>query len=505
MTDDGWMQRGAACLERQAFEEAVHAFHQAHLLQPDDRYARFWLGESLFHAGRFADAAAVLADLDPGDDDDLALEHAITLGRALHLTGHTAQAEIVLLKAFVAHPQNENAAYNLAVFYQQEGQAAQALQFLEPAAAQHPQSVRLHYNLGVNRAACGMAHEALQAFEQTLRLAPTHLQAHQNLALMQLGMGQLTTGWAHYAWRFNRHHWEGAPPHWQPQTAVLPMDLNGTLIELMGEQGLGDELFFLRFLPALKSRGATVTYRVGNDRLLSLLAPWVTSGLLDQLVAHNAPRQDGALRLLAGDLPFALGARDYPPALKLQPTPQAMARLVQKLPSLERNPQRPRLGLTWRAGTIQSATGFGTNRWLCKQIPLTQLLEVLRPLDVDVMVLQRNPQPEELLAIERALGAHRCLDASAIDQDLEELLALLSSVDSLVGVSNTNVHLMAAMGKGGCILVPHPPEFRWQYEGAHSPWFAHFSVLRQTAQDDWGPALAQLQTTLGSRFPPTSR
>lgn len=494
-----WMLRGEQHLGQHAFEDAAHAYHQALLLAPDNRYARFWLGESLFHLGRYADTVAVLTDLGPDDDAALALECALTLGRALQLTGNTALAEVTLLQAFVAHPHSEAAAYNLAVFYEQENQPAQALQFLEPSAQRFPQSARLHYNLGANRATCGQTEAALQAFEQTLRIDPRHLQAHQNLALVHLRQGDLQTGWAHYAWRFNRHQMEGAPAQWTPRTPTLPLNLTGVTVALWGEQGLGDEMFFLRYLPLLKMRGATVLYRTSNAKLRPLLAQWQMQGLIDHVLASDAPLMDGAVPLLIGDLPLALGAMDYPPSLRLTADPTAVQSWQKRYPLLAR--ARPRLGLTWRAGMAQPQTNADGNRWLSKEVPLSALVAMLAPLDVDVVILQRKPVPDELAWVQAQLGPSRCLDASAFDQDLPELLALLSTLDGLLGVSNTNVHLMAALGKGGDILVPAPAEFRWQDAGTASPWFADFQAVRQQQSSDWDEALGLLQTALAKRYP----
>lgn len=190
------MLHGERHLGQLAFEDAAHAYHQALILEPQNRYARFWLGESLFHLGRYADTVAALTDLDTGDDDALALEHAITLGRALQLTGDRALAEVILLQAFVAHPHSEAAAFNLAVFYEQENQPAQALQFLEPSVQRFPDSARLHYNLGANRAACGLTEKALEAFEQTLCIDPQDRKAQQDLALTHRIRDELKSGWA---------------------------------------------------------------------------------------------------------------------------------------------------------------------------------------------------------------------------------------------------------------------------------------------------------------------
>ena len=108
------------------------------------------------------------------------------------------------------------------------------------------------------------------------------------------------------------------------------------------------------------------------------------------------------------------------------------------------------------------------------------------------------------LAVETALGKDRVLDASGLDQDLCELLASLSCLDGLVGVSNTNVHLMAALGQGGQLLVPFPPEFRWQSDGDFSPWFPRFRVARQNSLGDWSAALAELPMGLSTICATTS-
>ena len=76
------------------------------------------------------------------------------------------------------------------------------------------------------------------------------------------------------------------------------------------------------------------------------------------------------------------------------------------------------------------------------------------------------------------------------------MLALLSLVDEYIGVSNTNMHLRAAVGRTARVLVPRPAEWRWMARGASSPWFPGFSVYRQTLDGIWGGALASLRADL---------
>ena len=80
---------------------------------------------------------------------------------------------------------------------------------------------------------------------------------------------------------------EGVPAQWTPYTRTLPLNLTGVTVALLGEQGLGDEMFFLRYLPLLKMRGATVLYRLCNAKLRPLLAQWQAQGLIDYELAET--------------------------------------------------------------------------------------------------------------------------------------------------------------------------------------------------------------------------
>jgi hypothetical protein len=74
---------------------------------------------------------------------------------------------------------------------------------------------------------------------------------------------------------------------------------------------------------------------------------------------------------------------------------------------------------------------------------------------------------------------------------------VLSLVDEYVSVSNTNIHLLAGIGRGARVLVPFPPEWRWLRREDRSPWFPDFPVYRQPVSRDWTVPLAALRRDLG--------
>ncbi len=149
----------------------------------------------------------------------------------------------------------------------------------------------------------------------------------------------------------------------------------------------------------------------------------------------------------------------------------------------------PHIGLTWRAGTRNRL------RRLYKETPTADLADALRGVAGTIVALQRNPEPGELDDIESRLG-RPLADLTALNDDLEDMLALAGLLDDYVCVSNTNLHLRATQGGASRVLVPNPPEFRWMAQGDESPWFPGTTVYRQDFAGDWTGALARLGADL---------
>jgi hypothetical protein len=154
----------------------------------------------------------------------------------------------------------------------------------------------------------------------------------------------------------------------------------------------------------------------------------------------------------------------------------------------------PYVGVTWRAGTdFRQAREFGRDvRALFKEIDIAVLARALGGRAGTVVSVQRGSLPGEVDALAAASGLP-VLDAAAMNDDLEDALALLDALDDYAGVSNTNTHLRAALGKTGTVFVPFPPEWRWVAARAESPWFPGFRVCRQTPRRAWDAALAELR------------
>ncbi|MCH8316439.1 MAG: hypothetical protein IIA64_10735 [Planctomycetes bacterium] len=198
---------------------------------------------------------------------------------------------------------------------------------------------------------------------------------------------------------------------------------------MLGDQGLGDEIFFLRFAAQLKARGVSIIYRC-NSKIADMVA---RNSFIDRLAGSDDDPGSFDGVLSAGDLPYLLGmadAREIPPSVEIPVLPDRLAEMRARLTRLG---PPPYIGVTWRAG-IQGLSNIS------KIAPLERLAAVLRPIDGTIVAVQRNPAAGEIETFAKALGrtAH---DFTALNDDLEGMLALVDLLDDYVCVCNTNFHL----------------------------------------------------------------
>jgi len=191
------------------------------------------------------------------------------------------------------------------------------------------------------------------------------------------------------------------------------------------------------------------------------------------------------------DLPRLLESDVAPPPFRLKVPPERIAAWAERLPAIG---PPPYVGLTWRAGTSKQARSEFAPEALAalyKEIDVAALGQAVRGWPGTVLVLQRLPASGEIASLSGAAGS-KAHDLSHLNEQLEEMAAVLALIEEYVGVSNTNMHIRAGVGKAARVLVPFPPEYRWMHSGEASPWFPGFRVYRQPASLDWTQTLRAL-------------
>ncbi|MGZ5225943.1 MAG: tetratricopeptide repeat protein [Burkholderiales bacterium] len=512
-----WLNLGNVMRDQSRRDEAIDKYRKAVELEPELIDARNNLGSILHAKLRFAEAEEQYREcirLAP----DFLLAY-FNLASVLIDLGRSAEAEKVSRDLVSRASDAPEALTILGSALGQQGRLLEAHHWYEKAAKVAPNSPKAAETMAMSFIETGRSEQGLRWFSRALRLSlnvesPT---APQMLSGALLRYGALQDGWAEYGSRpyatlFRKNH---------PEVPITcePFKAQGKHICVLGEQGLGDELFFLRYAPILAVRGATITYR-GSNKLASLLSRLPS---IAHVVDEDAVCPAADAYILAGDLPRVLGhnpadrlreiptideisIRDFkrwvavywpavPSSLTFTTLPDKSTQVRDRL--LAMGPP-PYIGLTWRAGTMPEEQRSG-NWVLFKQIEIGALANALSMSCGTLVALQRRPVNGEIDMLSTITG-RTIHDLTDLNDDLESMLALLDLLDDYVGVSNTNMHLRAAVGRSARVLVPTPAEWRWMHSGRTSPWFPGFKIYRQSLNGDWTAALTSLKQDLAANF-----
>ncbi len=516
-----WLNLGNVARDQQHPEDAIAAYRKALDIDPAFVDARNNLGGVLHSTLRLDDAEREYRACIAHAPSTIAAR--CNLASVLIDAGRFSEAEEISRAVIEmdAHCAEGYSMLGASIGFQ--GRLRDALRWNQKALELSPQSARLASAHGAALLELGEIREGLSWVAKAWALEPDALLLHQLLGPVLLAQGLFRDGWTDYRYRPAYFVFRDKLPD-VALSQTLPDDLRGKHVCVLREQGLGDELFFLRYVPALAATGAQITYRSG-EKIKSLVERLPNIGAV--IDAQAAPPA-ADITMLAGDLPGALslltkdGLADasyldesvpHPelgsllgrlslcctpvaPSVRIAPADEVLRATRLRLRALG---PPPYLGITWRGG-IPPHEQRSTALMLFKEIAKDSLGAALRQFPGTLLALQRAPMDGEIDAMSRALG-RPLHDLSALNDDLESMLALLALIDEYVGVSNTNMHLRACAGRTARVLVPSPAEWRWMACGKSSPWFPGFSIYRQSCDGDWRPALDGLTQDIERKYP----
>lgn len=361
----------------------------------------------------------------------------------------------------------------LAEIFKLCGEETRAVDCLIEACANYPESLPLKYNLCLCYEAIGDYEKATQLAELIVSQSDSPRYASQ-LAQLLLVTGKLDQAWGYYEKRQTNIDFErGLVAQGLTKPAVGPVDieyLKTKPVVLVEEQGIGDTLFFLRYVKILRANSIDIYLDIG-PKLCALTkhAP----DLRDLPIWEN-PRcyPPDVIPLLVGTMPSLFGAMT-PEPLRFELNTDHSSEI---LTATKLDYGAPKIGVTWQAGIVNKGR-YKARGNLQKRIEPSQFVELLSKVPGTIVLLQREPVDEDLKVFFTNFKG-RVVDCCNFNSNLELMLGLLSHLDNYIGVSNTNMHLRAGLGLSADVLVCNPPEWRWMNAGEMSPWFPKFKLHR---------------------------
>jgi Flp pilus assembly protein TadD len=467
---------GVVLLKLNRHEEAVAVYSAAVRLQPDSAQAWCNLGVALRSTGQprlaidaYNRAIALLPE---------SAEAHMNLGVALDAAGERENAIAAYRRAIAIDPNLANAHYNLANALADNDDPQAAVDAYRQAILLRENFVAAHSNLGKTLMRLGQIDAAMESYNRAIELDPQSAHPHWNRALALLLQGKLQQGWAEYEWR-NRQAAAGSQLTHELQWNGEP--LNGRTIFLHAEEGLGDAVQMVRYVPLVSARGGRVVLQCHRE----LIELFTALPGVDRLIAHGEPIPDWDLHCPLMGLPRAFGTA-------LDSIPANVPYLGADPARVEQWQARPapfagrRIGLVW-AGAPEHQ--YDRHR----SVGLSVLAPIFDVPGVQYVSLQKGAAAEQTKALPPGC---ELIDHAEQLIDYADTAALISQLDLVIAVDTSVAHVAAAMGKPVWMLLAYAPDWRWLLDRSDSPWYPTMRLFRQQTRGDWKPVVQMLADEL---------
>lgn len=356
----------------------------------------------------------------------------------------------------------------------------EAAAFHRRAIALQPGFAQAHYNLGVALQEQGRIEDALASYSEAVAMQPDIVDARWNRAVALLSLGNYSDGWREHEWRWRRRE---QPPRDFEQPLWRGEDLNGKSILLHAEQGLGDTLQFIRYVPLIAARAAHVIVAV-QPSLLRLISASLSDSVEVKAAADPLPGTDVHCPLMS--LPFVLGTtlQSIPACVPyIKADPLAAERWRNRLNAAAAGSIK--VGVVW-AGRPQHTND--TNR----SISLERLVPLFGIHNARWFSLQVGDRKADLSRI----SSHLIADLSGFLSDFSETAAAVMCLDLVITVDTAVAHLAGALGKTVWVMLPFVSDWRWLIGRDDSPWYPTARLFRQQQRGDWGSVVEYLHRAL---------
>lgn len=459
------------------------------------------LGLIAYRAGDCASAADHIKQAITGKPDNPLYHYH--LGKILADAGDQSAAELSYRAAIHLDPGYSDALNNLGLIHFDTDRLESAALLFKDALEIQPRFTNAMYNLGMALQAMAMPIQAISVYDRVLELMPDSAETRFNRAACLLQTGRFEAGWRDYEFRFQgktNDHCIAGSKRWDGGL------FRGQRLLVLDEQGIGDTLQFIRYLPMVKERGGTVIFKTVTS-LLKLLDGYPG---IDEL--YDTDQTDGKkvaadwfIPLMSLPMIFRTGFDNMPGAIPyIFPQLDQAARWNKRLSA-----ERFKVGLVWAGRPTANyecgqSAGAAANQLKLSGVPASRVagsrsrrLDLFKPLanipGLQLYGLQKGPEAAQANYLAEEMGI---ISLGPDFSDFADTAAAIDAFNLVVSVDTSVAHLAGAMGKPVWVLLPHAPDWRWMLARQDSPWYPGMRLFRQQRRGEWQPVFQRVADAL---------
>ena len=470
---------GIALASQNKIHQAIECFTAAIKANPQMHQAYFNLADAYSTSGMTAESVDLYRKaIQINPDYPQAYSN---LGIILNNSGQKKQAIEEYKKAIRLKPDFCGALTNIAIAETQTGRLDDALEHAKKAIDLSPEIPEYHYNLANTLKAMGNCPEALQSYDRAISLKQDYPEATWNRAITTLLAGNLAKGFELYKKRRDSRLEIATYPNNFDKPIYEGGSLKGKRLLVHWEQGLGDSIQFVRFLPLLKKLGAHIIYEERN----ALIDIFKNIEGIDEIITHRPgkkPEVDFDLYAPLMDLPAILNTTidSIPTGMPyIIPDRQKTEHWKQKL-----NTTDVKVGIVW-AGAPKHGNDHNRSCSLADFSPLSSID------GVKIYSLQKGDASRQIELYKDQI------EITNLAEDIEnftDTAAAIDNLDLVVSVDTSVLHLAGAMAKKTFAIIPYHPDWRWLLNTENSPWYPTMKLFRQKEWGRWNNVFESIKT-----------
>jgi tetratricopeptide (TPR) repeat protein len=448
---DGLTNLSLVLTDAEQFDEAMNVARRAIEIAPHLAATHLALAHALNAQERLSEAIAACETAIELEGDNA--EAYNTLAGSLHLADRFDEAIVACRKALELRPDQAQGYGNLSVLMMESGNLSEAISICRRAITK------------------GYGDPKMWKW---------------NLAFTLLKAGEFEEGFALHEFR---HH--GTKPYVPPRTFPKPRwdgsDLTSRTILLHWEQGMGDTIQFIRYVPMVLQRGGRVILDCQQE-LLELLDGFPGVAELTCLsrpgAAQAAPAFDVECPLMSLPLVFRTTLQTVPASIPyLHADPARVQKWRSRVEALGKGPLN--VGLVWAGNP-----GHKNNRR--RSVPPSMLGPLARIPGVRLFSLQMAARKGPAVNAPAVAAEMGMIDWTAELKNFTDTAALLANLDLLISSDTSVAHIAGAMGRPVWMLIPACGDWRWLTERSDSPWYPTMRLFRQRQNGVWPPVIDEV-------------
>jgi tetratricopeptide (TPR) repeat protein len=407
------------------------------------------------------------------------------LGEALYQKGELERAESALRRAVALRPKFPGALVNLGNTLRRMGRLPEAIEVYQTALVQQPNWAEAHTNLGNVHRDRQDWDQAIACYEAALAIQPQHAAAKMNLGQVYLMRGEFEKGWPLFEWRRKLpgvemvanvpgRQWDGG-------------DLKGKRILLHAEQGLGDTIQFIRYVPLVAERGGRVILACPPE-----LIGWVggIGGVKEKIKMGDVlPKYDVHCPLLTLPMIFKTNLETIPAKVPYLAADKALKEKWRQ--RLGPEDGRLKIGISW-AGSAAHPDDRNRSFSLLTMAGLAKARDG-KEHGARFFSLQMGE------AAQQAEWPPKGMDLTDLGKeigDFSDTAAIVDNLDLVITADTAVAHVAGALGRAVWMVLPFISDWRWMLERSDSPWYPTMRLFRQVAARQWDVPMREVAAAL---------